>query len=305
VVVLPELGLQYALATWLVARLTGAVHWVDHFVGMYETNILDWRERSPRSPKALAYLAGDWLSSAVADVVTSDTDVRVERLRRHAGRRTRFFTLPVGAPHWAAQRSRPRGENGRQTVLFYGNYLPLHGVPLILDGFARVVMRDSEVVLRMIGDGRLRAGAEDYAAELGLAEAVDFVDPVSADVLAAALAEADVVLGVFGESPKAATVIANKVWQGLAAERPVLTRESPALDEIREAVGGWLIEVEAGSPEALAEALTSALRESPRGPQGVADELERYVARRYDAFFAGLFVRSPLTPAMSNERGRR
>ena len=99
-------------------------------------------------------------------------------------------------------------------------------------------------------------------------ERFTFLDAVPEADLVGFIAECDVVAGIFGGSPKAASVIANKVWQGLSTERWVITRRSPALEEIRDVAGAWLVEVE---PESAA-AITDALRETAglrlRGREG-------------------------------------
>ena len=87
-------------------------------------------------------------------------------------------------------------------------------------------------------------------------------------------------LGVFGTSAKAGSVIANKVWQGLACGRVVVTRRSAALDEIAGLVGGQLVTVEPGSSAAIETALGSidpgvAVRGDP------AARLQEYVDRRF------------------------
>ena len=63
------------------------------------------------------------------------------------------------------------------------------------------------------------------------------------------------VLGVFGASDKARGVLANKLWQGLACGRTVITQESPALAELRPIVGDQLVASRPGDPSSLAGAL--------------------------------------------------
>lgn len=77
-------------------------------------------------------------------------------------------------------------------------------------------------------------------------------------------------------------MVANKVWQGLACGRVVVTQRSSALDDVAEAVGDQLVQVEPGRAGALADALvavdpTRALAGSP----GVHDRLEALVARSF------------------------
>src|SRR5207248_409516 len=68
------------------------------------------------------------------------------------------------------------------------------------------------------------------------------------------MAASDVCLGVFGTVPKAGRVIPNKVFDGLAVRRPVLSADTPALREALVA-GRDVLTCEAGSGESLAAAI--------------------------------------------------
>ena len=75
---------------------------------------------------------------------------------------------------------------------------------------------------------------------------------------------ADVCLGIFGNSDKAARVIPNKVFQILATGTPLITRDSPAIRELLspDTDGVWLI------PPADAVVLASAVSALAAAPRG-------------------------------------
>ncbi|ODA91149.1 hypothetical protein ATY41_00115 [Leifsonia xyli subsp. xyli] len=263
VYILSEFSLPYVAVVWAVARLNRGVLVADGFVGQYETMVEDWKKARPGSLRARWYALVDTMACALADLVLIDTRVRAQQLAAaHPG--TDVLSLPVGAPGWArpatgtaADRRRAADEPLR--VLYYGNYIPLHGPPVIVEALATL---GAAVPLEatFIGDGTLRASIRARAAELGIAGQCRFLEPVPAIELADHLAAADVVLGIFGDSPKARSVIANKVWQGLAAGKTVVTRSSPALEEVAGAVGESLVQVDGSSPAELVSALAAALR---------------------------------------------
>jgi glycosyltransferase involved in cell wall biosynthesis len=68
------------------------------------------------------------------------------------------------------------------------------------------------------------------------------------------ICKADICLGIFGTSGKATRVIPNKVYQILAAGKPLVTGDTPAIRELlRESPTVRL--VTPGSPESLASAV--------------------------------------------------
>lgn len=284
--ILAEFSLPYAAVLWTVARLNRGVFVVDAFVGQYETMVEDWKKTRPGTLRARWYSMVDRIACRLADLVLIDTRVRARALAdAHPG--TEVLSLPVGAPAWARPAAERGSRTGRIEVLYYGNYIPLHGLPVVL---AAIECAAGEVDLRvtLVGDGAPRRDIERLAARLGIDQLCRFVDPVPEDELAGYLGEADVVLGIFGDSEKARSVIANKVWQGLACGKSVITRASPALAEIGGACGDQLVQVDGGTEDSLVAALAEALVARAARPAGVEAEtaaaLEAYVASEYARF---------------------
>jgi glycosyltransferase involved in cell wall biosynthesis len=256
VVVLSELRLAHAPYVGVVGRLTRSTVVVDGFVGLYETEVGDWGRVRPGSLRARVCRLQDALALRAAHVWLVDTEVRAaQAAAERAATGTRIVSLPVGAPAWAV-RMPPRALGETLEVLWYGNYIPLHGLDLVVEALALTRGRRA-VHLTLVGDGGTRAATEHAVRRLGLEHLCTFRDPVPEEALAGLLREADVVLGIFGTSDKARSVIANKVWQGLASGRVVITADSPALAEITSAAGPLLVTTEPGSAASLADALCS------------------------------------------------
>ena len=100
---------------------------------------------------------------------------------------------------------------------------------------------------------------------------------------------ADLVLGIFSSGDKTDRVVANKVIEGLAAGRPVITADTTAIRASFEP-GRELVVVPAGSGEALAEQII-ALKDDPV-------KRERIAAAGLEA--AGRFGLSTLVHGWSN-----
>lgn len=282
VVLLSEFRISHAAVAWAVARLRRSTFVVDHFVGLHETVVEDHGAVRPGGLRArrLAFLDG--LSLRLADLCVTDTAVRAARLSTRA--RREVFPLPVGAPEWIAPSTTPSdGGAQRLQFLYAGNYLPLHGVDRIADLFSGIAAR-CPARMTFIGAGPARPAVEDRMREAGLSDRCAFVDPVPPDVLAREIACADVVFGVFGDSAKARSVVPNKVWQGLAAGKVVVTQDTEAVRELQPVVGRALVLVDRAAPRAgdvLAD-VRAALGRTPVGDARAA--LEAFVATSFERF---------------------
>ena len=146
-----------------------------------------------------------------------------------AGRR--IEVAPVGALPVAAATGSARelGPDDPLVVLQYGKWSPLHGVETVLDAAAALDGEPFRFVL--VGEGQTSAALRDAVARRRLAN-VELTGQLPVDALRRPVLEADVCLGVFGASDKAARVIPNKAYDALAAGRPLVTRDSPAAREL-------------------------------------------------------------------------
>lgn len=280
VIVLSEFRLTHAPLVWLVARLVGARVVVDGFVGLHETAVGDHRAHHRRSLRARVFEMQDRLALAAADLFLIDTEVRAEAVRAASACGTRVLALPVGAPAWAIhRRSTPAGP---LRILYYGNYIPLHGLDVVVDALDELAGRRAFHVT-LLGDGALRPAVERRVRASLWSASAAFREPVPEQRLADVIADADVVLGVFGSSEKAGSVIANKVWQGLACGRPVVTQDSPALADLPEAVSPLLAATAPGDAHSLAQVLADLETPDAAASQNAARALEASVAERFEA----------------------
>ncbi len=133
----------------------------------------------------------------------------------------------------------------------YGRWSPLHGLPTVLE--AAGLLRDEPFVFELIGDGQLAAWLADEVRHRGLSS-VELRASLPASLLRARVLGGDICLGVFGTSDKARRVVPNKVYDALAAGRPLVTADSPAARELLEDGRDALL-VPADDAAALAAAL--------------------------------------------------
>lgn len=287
VVVLAEFANSYFWITFVASRYLKALHVIDGFVGMFETHVQDRRTFGAFSWRGLAYRCVDGAAVRSADVYLLDTQYRAARIRlRSESSSTAVLAVPVGAPAWA----RPSGvmtelPSEPKRVLFYGELSPLHGLPVILEGFKLFRERQgaADVELTVVTPSVVHEYLYAELRRFGLCDSVEVLHYQTTDSLHELILSSCIVLGVFGESDKAASVIPNKVWQALSCERPTVTRKSPALNEIADLTANLLVQV-VPTPADLADGLVAAMKIDIPVPGTVWSALGRYVSVEERAF---------------------
>ncbi|RII94815.1 glycosyltransferase [Clavibacter michiganensis] len=278
--VLAEFSNKFAVLAWLWAKLNRGSLLVDGFVGLHETRIGDWADAAQGSLLSRWYRLLDGLAVAVSEAYFIDTEYRAAAVRSQYPRAI-VRSLPVGAPEWA--RPGDAHEPGSPIrILFYGNYLPLHGADRIVEGLSMMEGTDpSRLIVTMVGSGSGREAVVRLARERGLEHVISFLDAMTEERLAEHLRASDVVMGVFGSSDKAKSVIPNKVWQGLASGAIVVTQRSPALAEIEGIVGQQLVQTDSSAMELGRNIELAVARARTLDASSTADALEAYVHERF------------------------
>jgi glycosyltransferase involved in cell wall biosynthesis len=187
----------------------------------------------------------------------------------------RFRYVPHGADETIFHPRPLRPPADQLRVTYHGGYLPSHGMDVIL-GAADRLREQTDVRFHFYGSGPEKERIVRQAETLSLPN-VTFHGFVSQDELLDSLAQAHFCLGVFGTTRQAQFTVQNKVWEGLAMGRPVVTADSPtvraALADRRE-----IYLIERNSPDALAAALRE-LKDDPAQRERIAAEGHaRYLA---------------------------
>jgi glycosyltransferase involved in cell wall biosynthesis len=143
-------------------------------------------------------------------------------------------------------------------VLYYGTFIPLHGVETMIRAAAEFDDLP-QVRFDFYGDGPERVPAEALAQELGLTN-VHFCGWADKETVAAEIARSHVCLGVFGTTKQARCTIQNKIWEGMAMRRPVITGDSATVRAELEH-GRHVYLVERANPQALAAGVRALVAE--------------------------------------------
>jgi glycosyltransferase involved in cell wall biosynthesis len=120
-----------------------------------------------------------------------------------------------------------------------------------------------EIAIVLLGDGKDKPGLQAQAAQMGLSNAF-FLPPLPKTEMHLALAAADACIAILKPIPLYATVYPNKVFDYMAAGRPVLLAIDGVIREVVEKAGAGIF-VPPGDSEAMAEAIQRLANDRPLG----------------------------------------
>lgn len=211
-------------------------------------------------------------------------DLLIAENSEYGGYIAEKYNLPMGrfrfVPHGADEsvfHPRPlQPPDDQFRITYHGGYLPSHGMDTIL-GAAALLQGEPDFRFHFFGSGPEKERIVRLAEEWSLPN-VTFHGYVSQDELLDSLAQAHICLGVFGTTRQAQFTIQNKVWEGLAMGRPVISGDSPTIRaSLIDRQEIYLIE------RNNAAALAGALREARDNPT----ERERIAAAGHARYLTG------------------
>jgi glycosyltransferase involved in cell wall biosynthesis len=285
----PRFWRRVAVAYWKLLRAHGRLQPYDvmliGYPGQFDSylaRLLTWRRRKPMALDILMslHLVAEergltersaisgrliyWLEKIglhLPDLLISENDAYEAYYCRQYGLDPgRFMQVPHGADDRVFRpRDVPRDE-GVFRVTYHGGFLPSHGLGAVL-GAARLLREQADIHFHFYGQGPEQQGLVQAAADEDLTN-ITFHGFVSLDELLNGIARADVALGVFGQTKQSHYTIQNKVWEGLAMARPVISGDSAVVRESL-AHGEHIYLVKRDDPQALARGLIE-LRRDPQ-----------------------------------------
>ncbi len=243
------------VTAWLLARLKGAKFlfevrdlWPDFAIAV---GVL----KNPVLIRLSLWLEGFLYRRADRMMVNSPAYVKHVRER---GART-VDLIPNGAdPHMfdpfdsGLAFRRFHKLNNKFVALYAGAHGLSNDLAVLLEA-AQLLKDEHGIQIVLLGDGKEKPNLQARAAELGLAN-VSFLPPVPKREMGAALAGADACIAILKPIEAYKTTYPNKVFDYMAAGRPVVLVIDGVIREVVEAAGCGLF-VQPGSAMALAEAI--------------------------------------------------
>lgn len=258
-------------------------------ISLYDTAVLD-RElfRKGSLLAGMLYFADKW-AFRLSDLIVLDTHENIKYMAElfgiDEGKFARIFVC-ADKDLFYPGRKMPK-EDGSFRVLFYGKFIPLHGIHYILQA-AKELEGEPDILFQIIGKGQLSREIHHLADRLNLRN-VEFIDWVPYEQLPKHIWKADVCLGIFGDAGKTKRVIPNKVYQALACGKPVITAETPAIRELGKVQCLNLCSYPMEKNLAL---LISDLKENNHKRTTCLGELNKICAEAFDDFVSKTFYRT-------------
>jgi glycosyltransferase involved in cell wall biosynthesis len=187
-----------------------------------------------------------------------------------------FWSVPGDGAGWRARHGFAPSD---VVVSFVGTIGMAHGLGTVLEAAARVARSHPELRFLVVGDGAERRDLEAAAARRGLGN-VAFTGLVPRAEVRDVMAATDISLVLLRNSPVFRTVLPTKMFEAMAAGRPVVLGVNGQAREVLEASGGGVF-VPPENVEALVETAI-ALAGSPERRRALGESGRAYVGREYD-----------------------
>lgn len=143
---------------------------------------------------------------------------------------------------------------------------------------ARLLADDRRMQIVLLGDGKEKANLQQRAAEMGLSN-VTFLPPAPKSEVPAALAGADACIAILKPLEEYKTTYPNKVFDYMAAGRPIVLAIDGVIREVVEAAGCGMF-AEPGNAQALAAAIRALASDRARSRR-MGMRGRRYLERHF------------------------
>lgn len=209
----------------LLARRLNATLVYDLFVSLSRTvemhGYADWKAKIVYWIEYLGLRLPDYNlteTAAFADLYSDLYDIPRERV----------LGVPIGADDTWFHPDNDEGLFDEFTVVYWGNFLPHHGLDTIINAAER--LQGEGIQFELYGEGPEDERIRDKAAARGLNN-VAFHGRVPWEELSVAAASGDVALGIFANDVRSDASITNKVTEAVAAGTAVITMDASGIRE--------------------------------------------------------------------------
>lgn len=267
-ILIPYMGHIDICLLWIFAAMKKKPILWDVFISLYDTVVHDRKLIKDKSCIAGILYALEWFACRAAHILFLDTHTHARYIE------SLYRLTPMSVSHvWVGAETAcfPRQSvapyHKPLVILFYGQFIPLHGADTIVRAAKELEHRNFSAHWILIGKGQ-QASAVDTLIQTLHVKSIQRIPWVPYKHLLTWIRNADICLGIFGTTDKATHVIPNKIFQICAAGRPLITADTPAVRELLRP-GTAIKLIAPGSVSALSQAVVE-LSESVITEQTIA-----------------------------------
>ncbi len=212
----------------------------------------------------------------------------------------KFYLVPTGADdELFFPMNRDNINSNTLRLIYYGTFIPNHGVTYIIEAVKLLSDYSNQISLVLVGDGPDLDKCRKLVNLYKLTN-VTFLPWISQEQLKKLIAEEDIVLGAFGQTPQSLMTIQNKIYEGMAMGKLVLSGDSPA---VRDAFNNYeeIILCDRNDPNSLASEIINIIQNP-----FVIDIISRKAHSKFNQLYSikanGIRFANLLTSIIQNEQ---
>jgi len=203
----------------------------DAFMSLYDTIVLDKKLVKKNSIMSKIIFLLDKYSCKLSNIILLDTNQHINYFTNTFSiNKNKFRRIFVGSVESLFHKKEKTGKNKDFIIGFYGYFIPLQGTEYIIKA-ANILRKNKDIRFEMIGSGQKFKESINLAKKLELKN-ISFLGEKPSNQLPDYIANWDIMLGIFGNTEKTSRVIPNKAYDALAMEKPLITANTPAINEL-------------------------------------------------------------------------
>lgn len=277
-ILVPFPGVMDLIFLYPICRCFGINLIYDSFVNFNQTLIQD-RKLSKNKIIQKLITKIDLAYIKLSDYIIVETEqIKDYYIRNYS--KTKPKLLVLLSPRYTKSNSFIDLKLKKNTVLYYGSYVPLNGTEFIIE--AANILKDKNIQFLMIGDGQDKEKCLNLAKSYKLKN-VKFLDTVpfesedTTDSLVNYINSSNLCLGTFSSSEKNDQVIPGKIVDALAFGKKIITSNTTCINYYLE---DSVIKINSGSPKELSDKILEVLF----GNQ--YDYIELAASKKYNELFS-------------------
>jgi glycosyltransferase involved in cell wall biosynthesis len=214
----------------------------------------------------------------LCDRVFADTPLQESYLKKVFGVPAhKLRVLAIGADDAYYAYTPYTNKSKKLNIVYYGLYSPIHGLEYLIEA-AHLLKNEKDITFTMVGNGNTFQKNYDLAKKLQLKNMI-FYNNTPLSEHPAIIQKGDIFLGFLTNHPTVERVIPNKVYQGLALGKVVLTTDAPVTRSVfKDQENMFLVKPE--DANALASAILE-LKNNPTKRSKIAQAGYELFIRKY------------------------